>query len=811
MLFEAARFDALTKMRVPWTIKDKAQRAGKAEVVWRVPRPAGQPSEIFTHLLTSYSGLENQGFDFDQYRVKSPPITSENVAQRAQLFAQFCSQWAGYFNSSGSRMLALPWGGDMRWQNASFYFQNMTLLIEHVNARPDEYGLRVLYATPSEYFTALNSRTRNRRWPMVQGDVFTPYDNNMKTRALQGFETGIYDSQTEEKRWTRRTMNTLRAADLSHALAHAHGLYNGTGLDEGLLTARQAVGIGVHHDAIPGTSNTGKFTGSDPIHGGWVVQDYVNRLKDGTRAALRSLERSMSLMHAGAPARALGGDEVLDVSGAAQALLLFNPSQRKFSSAFSVRVRSTSGVLSVWDSDGNDVLAQLDVIAAAEGLWRLTFLAVVPAFGTATFSVGVDGQHAVAQHAKRHSLGTSTFTLRGGCAQLTLDKGGLLSVETVTESGQTVRAKMRTEFVMYTNTSSGSYFFTPNSPATPVATGPAVTSIDSGPLLTTVRQEYAETGLTQTLELRTSDRDKLCAAITLQSGIRKGLAYGNELAVRLLSDLDNSGDSSPLIESDDGIALVGWRYNASCVSNFAGPCEHKDVLGGNYRAALSRARISSPDLTLELFLDRTHGVASLARGMIELKLQRNVGADGEGPACNDTAPLVAPMQLLLTPANGGNAWRSAVRANVSDPVLAFHVPSPTQRSSALSTEFVLPDGIRLASLRWKASTADGTAVLIRFVNYGTESCALDLGGMFAPPLRMSKLVETTLTGTEILQSATQRRLQWATNESDVLASALRVPQAEETRPEALAVPPSRNAIVLAAHGVHTFSAVLTRS
>ena len=118
-------------------------------------------------------------------------------------------------------MLALPWGGDFRWQNASYYFQNMTLLIEHVNARPDEYGLRVLYATPSEYFTALNSRTRNRRWPMVQGDVFTPYDNNMKTRALQGFETGIYDSQTEEKRWTRRTMNTLRAADLSHALAHA--------------------------------------------------------------------------------------------------------------------------------------------------------------------------------------------------------------------------------------------------------------------------------------------------------------------------------------------------------------------------------------------------------------------------------------------------------------------------------------------------------------------------------------------------------------------------------------------------------------
>ena len=99
VLFDALRWDALTKMRVPYALKNAAQIAGAAEMVWRVdaashagPAASDPAPEIFTHLLTSYSGLEGQGFDFDQYRTHSPTIAHGNVAARAKVFAALANQ-----------------------------------------------------------------------------------------------------------------------------------------------------------------------------------------------------------------------------------------------------------------------------------------------------------------------------------------------------------------------------------------------------------------------------------------------------------------------------------------------------------------------------------------------------------------------------------------------------------------------------------------------------------------------------------------------------------------------------------------------
>ena len=154
----------------------------------------------------------------------------------------------------------------MRWQNASYYYGNMSVLIDHVNARPADYGLRIRWATPSEYFNALHMATNQTdetsayRFPLLQGDPFTPYDSNMGSAAMKSFWTGIYDSETEEKRWTRQTMSTLRAATaafmLAQSLSPSPSTSTSTTQDPALEVAGQSVGIGVHHDALPGTSNT---------------------------------------------------------------------------------------------------------------------------------------------------------------------------------------------------------------------------------------------------------------------------------------------------------------------------------------------------------------------------------------------------------------------------------------------------------------------------------------------------------------------------------------------------------------------------
>ena len=262
------------------------------------------------------------------------------------------------------------------------------------------------------------------------------------------------------------------------------------------------------------------------------------------------------------------------------------------------------------------------------------------------------------------------------------------------------------------------------------------------------------------------------------------------LAKSLLeSDLENG--NPPVVSTDNGLAMVPWRYNSTCVTS----CKHRDLLAGNYRAVLNRAEIGDSTRRLELVVDRAHGVASLSTGHVEVKLQRNVGADGDGPAANDTRPLIAPVHLLLS-AQAEDRYanaQAAVRANVSDPLMTFLVlrqqathrdssdgasttasdlPAPLSMPSALSPEWVqgLPTGVRIQSLRSRGRESAQSSpqsqsqvqVLLRFVNYNRHTISVDLVGMLAPPLSLSGFVPTTLTGTSTLEEATARRLRWRT-------------------------------------------------
>lgn len=823
-LFDALEWDSMTKMRVPWSLKNAAELAGKAEMVWRVDsdvHKADAAPEIFTHLLTSYSGLENQGFDFDQYRVKSPTITAANVAERAQVFASLATQWAGYFADSQTNQLQLPWGGDMRWQNASFYYGNMSVLIDYVNARRAQYGLSIRWATPSEYFDALHTATCQtnevlaHRFPLLQGDPFTPYDSNMGSAAMKSFWTGIYDSETEEKRWTRHTMSTLRAATAAFVFAQTLSPPPSSSVqDPALEIAGRSVGIGVHHDAIPGTSNTGMYTGSDPIHGGFVVQDYTKRLQEGAAAAQASLERSLARIHGlEAGGSEFGSETGSDTNislrwfGRGQVLsqlpasiLIHNPYQGNVTTAHSMRIAKnrpnvdSASMIVVRDSYGKPILAQIESDSNNE-FDELVFLASVPALGSAMYIIeaAAAAEAGSTQRTTAKKLtGAGTTNVHGGCVSIEVARGsgelvGVATLPTLDDAegrgSPIVKAAVRSSFVAYTNTSSGSYAFIPDGAAVPVPTGAVRASLSIGPLRSVVTQEWPQSGLTKTVTLATHAEDTLCAGVGVHAGTRWAVANGTELVLRFESDIDN-GDP-PMVETDNGLAMVPWTYNSSCVTS----CSHKDLLAGNYRAVLNRATITDLQLPsshhqshqpfgrrrLELVVDRAHGVASLKTGQIEVKLQRNVGADGDGPAANDTDPLIAPVQLLLGQVSGADSFAqigaAAVRANVSDPLMTFTINRPGSNKtklaprSLLSAAFVeqLPRGVRLQSLRWLGS--ENSNVLVRFVNYYSRPIEIEtetILQMLAPPLRLSDLRETTLTGTSLRKDAAARRLRWHT-------------------------------------------------
>ena len=71
-------------------------------------------------MIESYSGLAGQGFDFDQYRVPSPPVNHTNVRSRTEVFLKLARLWASYHAKTSQGTLMLPWGGDFRWQNGTY-------------------------------------------------------------------------------------------------------------------------------------------------------------------------------------------------------------------------------------------------------------------------------------------------------------------------------------------------------------------------------------------------------------------------------------------------------------------------------------------------------------------------------------------------------------------------------------------------------------------------------------------------------------------------------------------------------------------
>jgi hypothetical protein len=84
-------------------------------------------------------------------------------------------------------------------------------------------------------------------------------------------EQGISDAASSEQGISDAASSEQGISD---AASSEQGISDATA---GLKAACDAIGISQHHDAIPGTSNSGQYNGSDPIHGGAHYFMSVNR------------------------------------------------------------------------------------------------------------------------------------------------------------------------------------------------------------------------------------------------------------------------------------------------------------------------------------------------------------------------------------------------------------------------------------------------------------------------------------------------------------------------------------------------------
>ncbi len=322
LLFTGAALPVVVQARIPYQLKDSLLASQRGELWWcSGPGWSGNRANacVLAHILESYSALCTQGFDFDQYRTPSPPVTPENVAARAQVLVDFVRGWG---NATATPLVMVPWGGDFRWQNGSFYFGNMSRLMAHVNANPALYQLDLRLATVSEYLRDVAALYPNRSLATLEGP-FEPYDGISASDAANGYWTGLLSSRPEIKRAARRGEASLRPASLLAAVS-------GSSADvaDQLAAANANLGILPHHDAITGTCNAGIFNGSDPIHGGGVCQDFLQHADAAANAsqslAARLLQSRVLNCSVNATLQPLAPDAVLPALPAS--LLLFNPS-----------------------------------------------------------------------------------------------------------------------------------------------------------------------------------------------------------------------------------------------------------------------------------------------------------------------------------------------------------------------------------------------------------------------------------------------------------------------------------------------------
>ena len=215
--FKAMNFSTWVFNRIDTRLKDLWHNDTRLQFQWQ-PDGAGTNDGIFSHVLDTHYGapeIQYKGipyhFDYEVFgglgggesagsqipvSSKSPSAfyneTADAIAEAFVAMARLRAAWFRFGPKyqpglpDGTGAILVPFGDDMKFQNAHKQYSNMDRLIDHVNSRFAKYGVHVRYATLSEYFNLLKDDSSGRGstnddgsvWPSYSGDFFPLGTNN---------------------------------------------------------------------------------------------------------------------------------------------------------------------------------------------------------------------------------------------------------------------------------------------------------------------------------------------------------------------------------------------------------------------------------------------------------------------------------------------------------------------------------------------------------------------------------------------------------------------------------------------------------
>jgi hypothetical protein len=217
-------------------------------------------------------GSGNPGSPF--YNATAPAIAEAFVAM-ARLRASFYKLGAPHQRlPPGHAAILVPFGDDMKFQNAHKQYSNMDALMETINSNFGRFGVNVQYGTISDYMDLINQQADWPGWssdfmPLAtNGNVYTSQVSGSaaEVNSDSGYWTGHYTTRPLMKGLVARANGVKHTSEIAATLACARRGWraapssNSTTLcnrqpDDDLMLAREVTGVLQHHDNIPGTSS----------------------------------------------------------------------------------------------------------------------------------------------------------------------------------------------------------------------------------------------------------------------------------------------------------------------------------------------------------------------------------------------------------------------------------------------------------------------------------------------------------------------------------------------------------------------------
>ncbi len=267
-------------------------------------------------------------FDWEYSPTVSPPVTPNNIDQRASDFVNMTLQRASYYRGSS---VLLPFGHDFAFQNATAQFSNMDQIIAYVNERSDIFNVTLRYATLSDFFQT-GGYPNPPPLNMTSGSDFLPYatcygsDMSHHNGECLSYWSGFYSSYPILKEASRSSTSLLQVAEQILMMTSSNrgmlwsqsnreyrvidslerersvaegeegrergkkGERSGSGVNwaqmyRQILSLQNATAILQHHDAITGTC-------LDPVR-----LDYLNMIQSGKQYTAQTISDLLSLFY----------------------------------------------------------------------------------------------------------------------------------------------------------------------------------------------------------------------------------------------------------------------------------------------------------------------------------------------------------------------------------------------------------------------------------------------------------------------------------------------------------------------------------